>query len=69
MFIEVTCDGKRVLVNAEDISIVQEGTFQTKTKIVLKRADVELNCTEEYLDIKKALGMTISPRAETLALK
>lgn len=66
-FVEVTCDGKAVLVNALHVICVQEGSKETNVKIVL--TDRVIYAEEEYAEVKKRLGLAISPRAETLALR
>ena len=73
-FIEVTINGdwRKVLVNSEYITRVVDGASAAKTVEihVLEHGDhVQLNVKESFDEVKKRLGLAITPRAETLALR
>ncbi len=65
-FIEVNADARKVLINVDEILLVHEESAQVKACIILRGTDVRINCTETYQEIRKRLGLAISPRAETI---
>ena len=70
MVIEFTDgDGRGVLVNPDHVLLVQEETRQLRACIILWDGTVRINVRESFEEIKKRLGLAITPRAETLAIK
>jgi hypothetical protein len=67
-FIEVTCDGQSVLVAVSTICLVKAETKTLKTCVITGNANVALWVSESYEEVKKRLGIAITPRAETLAV-
>ena len=67
MLIEFTdSEGQGVLVNAEQVTVVREETRSNRACIIVG-ADIRINVRQTFEEIKKRLGMAISPRAETIA--
>jgi hypothetical protein len=58
---------RRILVDAGDISRVVE--MDKKARLVMKSDRMILDVNESFEDVMKRLGLSISPRAETIALK
>ena len=69
---ELTVNGthQRVLVNPAFIVTVTEGMPGKTVMIRLSNGgvNVELNVKESFDEVKKRVGMSIIPRAETLAI-
>jgi len=61
-------DGGSVLINSDKIVFVQEETREKFACITLD-TDARINVRQKFEEIKKRLGMSITPRAETLAIK
>lgn len=69
MLIELTdSDGRGFLVNPDHVAVVLEETKTVHASIVMQGADIKVNVRESFQEIKKRFGLSITPRAETLAV-
>lgn len=68
MFIELTDgDGRRFLVNPERIIVAYEQVGELKSSLVIEGAKTPVSTCQDIDEIKKRLGISITPRAETIA--
>jgi len=69
MLVEFTDgDGISVLINSEHISAVREGRAGQNVSIWIG-TDIRINVRQSFEETKKRLGLAITPRAETLAIR
>jgi hypothetical protein len=61
-------DGRSVLVNPSKVIVVRDETKEVYASITVD-GNIKINVRQSFEEIKKRLGMQITPRAETLALR
>lgn len=68
MFVEFTDgDNQLVLVNSEKVIVVKDGDRQINVCLIVgESADIKINVRQSFEEVKKRLGLSISPRAETI---
>jgi len=67
-FVELTeHEERRVLLNVSSIRAVLDQGKDTKTQVVM-RDSFSYFVNESYDEVKKRVGLPITPRAETLAI-
>jgi hypothetical protein len=69
MFIEfMGSEDSLVLVNPDKVLMVGQETDDQFAFLILDGSDVRVNVKQTFEEIKKRLGMSITPRAETIML-
>jgi len=70
MLVEFTAEKEKILINPDRISLVRQKQNGAKNfvQIYLDGGDIKVSVDQDFEEVKKRLGMTITPRAETLAI-
>ena len=67
MFVEFTDgDNKLVLLNADRVTLVHDGLPGRNVTLFIG-TEIKVNVRQSFEEVKKRLGMAITPRAETIA--